>query len=55
MSLNLGANRMADLCQKIEEFGSSGNQENLDRLAQELDNTFHLTRAELLPLRDKAG
>jgi CheY-like chemotaxis protein/HPt (histidine-containing phosphotransfer) domain-containing protein len=55
MSLNLGANRMADLCQKIEELGPSGQRENLNRLAQELDNTFRLTRDELLPLRDQAG
>jgi len=55
MSLNLGANRMADLCQKLEEFAPAGNQENLGRLANELTKTFRLTETELLPLRDKVA
>jgi len=54
MSLNLGANRIADLCQKIEEFAPSGDEDNLVRLAQELGKTFRFTRAELLPLMERA-
>ena len=55
MSLNLGANRMADLCQKLEELAPTGNHESLVRLSQELSNTFHMTEAQLLPLREKAA
>ena len=55
MCLSLGANRMADLCQKIEELSHADNPANLKRLATELEKTFDLTRNELLPLREKAG
>ncbi len=51
MSLNLGANRMAELCQKLEEMAHSGNEESAARVAQELDRTFRRTQAELIPLR----
>jgi HPt (histidine-containing phosphotransfer) domain-containing protein len=51
MSLNLGANRMAELCQKLEELAHLGNEESIARLAQELDRTFRRTQTELIPLR----
>jgi len=52
MSLNLGANRIAQLCQKLEEMAHSGNEESLTRLAQELDRTFRMTQKELRGLQD---
>ena len=52
MSLNLGANRIAQLCQKLEEMAHSGNEESIARLAQELDRTFRLTQAELVSLQE---
>ena len=52
MSLNLGANRIADLCQKLEEMAHAGNEESVARLSQELERTFRLTHAELISLRD---
>jgi CheY-like chemotaxis protein/HPt (histidine-containing phosphotransfer) domain-containing protein len=55
MSLNLGANRIAELCQKLEEMAHSGNEESAARLSQELDRTFRLTQAELIPLREKTN
>ncbi len=55
MSLNLGANRIAELCQKLEEMAHSGNEEGAARLSQELNRTFRLTQAELIPLREKTN
>ena len=52
MSLNLGANRIAQLCQKIEEMAHSGNDESIARLAQELDASFRKTQAELISLQE---
>ncbi len=52
MSLNLGANRLADLCQKLEEMTLSDNDENVARLSRELERTFLLTQAELISLRE---
>jgi len=51
MSLNLGANRIAELCQKLEEMAHSGDEESASRVAQELDRTFRRTQAELITLR----
>ncbi len=53
MSLNLGANRIAQICQKLEEMAHSGNEEGISRLAQELERTFRLTTAELIPMQQK--
>ncbi|MDB6067059.1 MAG: multi-sensor hybrid histidine kinase [Pedosphaera sp.] len=53
MSLNLGANRIAQLCQKLEEMAHSGNEEGVARLAQELQRTFRMTEAELIPMQSK--
>ena len=52
MSLNLGANRIAQLCQKLEEMAHSGNEDSLARLAQELEVTFRQTQGELISLQD---
>ncbi|HWF18578.1 MAG TPA: response regulator [Verrucomicrobiae bacterium] len=51
MSVNLGAVRIGELCQKLEEMAHSGNEEGVARLAQELDRTFLRTQAELAPFR----
>jgi CheY-like chemotaxis protein/HPt (histidine-containing phosphotransfer) domain-containing protein len=51
MSLNLGANRIVEVCQKLEEMAHSGNEESTARLAQELERTFRKTQEELIPLR----
>jgi CheY-like chemotaxis protein/HPt (histidine-containing phosphotransfer) domain-containing protein len=51
MSLNLGASKMAGLCQKLEELAHSGNEEGVAKLSRELDKTFRLTQAELLSLK----
>jgi HPt (histidine-containing phosphotransfer) domain-containing protein len=53
MSLNLGANRIAQLCQKLEEMAHSGNEDSITKLAQELDRTFRLTQAELEALQEQ--
>jgi signal transduction histidine kinase/HPt (histidine-containing phosphotransfer) domain-containing protein len=53
MSLNLGANRIAQLCQKIEELAHSGNADSLTKLAMELDRTFRLTQQELQTLAEQ--
>ncbi len=53
MSLNLGANRIAQICQKLEEMAHSGNEESIARLAQELERTFRVTTAELIPMQQK--
>ena len=51
MSLNLGAKRITELSQKLEEMGRSGNLEAAGPLLQELQTAFTLTKAQLLPLR----
>jgi signal transduction histidine kinase/HPt (histidine-containing phosphotransfer) domain-containing protein len=51
MSMSLGAVRLAELCQKLEEAAHSGNEESAARLAQELDRTFLRTQSELTPLK----
>jgi HPt (histidine-containing phosphotransfer) domain-containing protein len=51
MSLNLGANRIAELCQKLEEIARSSDDKSAPRVADELDRTYAKTQAELIPLR----
>ena len=53
MSLNLGANRLAELSQRLEELALANDEVSIGKLLQELEKTFHLTQAELLPLREK--
>jgi signal transduction histidine kinase/DNA-binding NarL/FixJ family response regulator len=55
MSLNLGANKLVEICQKLEQMGYSNNVEGADMLLQELEVTFKQTKAELVTLRDQVG
>ena len=53
MSLNLGAKRVVELAQKLEELGRSRNVRGAPALLQELESAFAQTKAQLLALRDK--
>ncbi|EEF58571.1 response regulator [Pedosphaera parvula] len=53
MSLNLGATKMATLCQKLEELAHTGNEEGVSRLSSELEKAFRFTQTELAFLRAK--
>ena len=46
MSLNLGANTLGNLCEKIEEFANAGNMEDVDSLVPELREIYDQTRGE---------
>jgi len=52
MSLNLGAKRIVELSQKLEELGRAGDVSEAKPLLKELETTFTRTRAQLLPLKD---
>jgi CheY-like chemotaxis protein/HPt (histidine-containing phosphotransfer) domain-containing protein len=52
MSLNLGAKRVVELSQKIEDLGRDGAITEAPALLRELEIAFAQTRAHLLPLRD---
>ena len=52
MSLNLGAKRIVELSQKLEELGRAGDLAQAKPLLKELETTFNQTKAQLLPLRD---
>ena len=49
MSLNLGAKRLAELCISMDEAVQNGNQENISRIATEMERTYKRTKSELLP------
>jgi CheY-like chemotaxis protein/HPt (histidine-containing phosphotransfer) domain-containing protein len=53
MALNLGAKRIVDLSQKLEELGQSGNLAGAPALLRELETAFNQTRLQLLPLREE--
>jgi len=53
MSLNLGANKIVEICQKLELMGHANNVDGADKLLRELEMTFKKTQAELIPLRDQ--
>ena len=53
MGLNLGAKRIVELSQKIEELGRSGKVTDAPDLLRELEIVFSQTKAHLLPLRDE--
>jgi HPt (histidine-containing phosphotransfer) domain-containing protein len=55
MSLNLGARKLVEICQRLEEMGHAGNIESAASLLQELERTYKLTESELLPLRNEGG
>ena len=52
MSLNLGAKRIVELSEKLEELGRAGNINEARPLLKELETSFTQTKAQLLPLRD---
>jgi CheY-like chemotaxis protein/HPt (histidine-containing phosphotransfer) domain-containing protein len=52
MSLNLGAKRIVEISQKLEELGRAGDVTEAKPLLKELEAIFTRTRAQLLPLRD---
>jgi signal transduction histidine kinase/ActR/RegA family two-component response regulator len=52
MSLNLGAKRIVEICQQLEELGRTGNVAGAPELLRELDLALNQTRVHLLPLRD---
>jgi CheY-like chemotaxis protein/HPt (histidine-containing phosphotransfer) domain-containing protein len=52
MSLNLGAKRMVELCQRLEEFGRRGTLADAPAVFQELRTAFDQTKTHLFPLRD---
>ena len=52
MSLNLGAKRIVEISQKLEQLGREGVLEGVPSLLEELETIFAQTKAQLLPLRD---
>jgi HPt (histidine-containing phosphotransfer) domain-containing protein len=52
MSLNLGAKRIVELSQRLEDLGRARNVHGAPALLKELENAFTLTKAQLLTLRD---
>ncbi len=53
MALNLGAKRIAELSQKLENLGRARNVHGAPALLQELESTFAQTKAQLLTLRSQ--
>jgi signal transduction histidine kinase/HPt (histidine-containing phosphotransfer) domain-containing protein/BarA-like signal transduction histidine kinase len=53
MSLNLGAKRIAELSQKLEELGRTRNVHGAPVLLKELETAFAHTKTQLLALRDQ--
>ena len=52
MSLNLGAKRIIELSQKLEDLGRDGKSEGAKALLDELQTAFTQTKVHLLPLRN---
>jgi signal transduction histidine kinase/HPt (histidine-containing phosphotransfer) domain-containing protein len=53
ISLNVGAKKVAEVCQKLEEIGrTGGNPDSVSALLRGLDETYKRTKAELEPLRE---
>jgi len=44
--LNMGASRLAELCQQVEDFAASGEPEQLEALMAEIERVFEETRTE---------
>jgi CheY-like chemotaxis protein/HPt (histidine-containing phosphotransfer) domain-containing protein len=53
MSLNLGAKRVVELSQRLEELGRSGDVTHAPALLRDLEMAFSQTKSHLLPLRDE--
>jgi HPt (histidine-containing phosphotransfer) domain-containing protein len=49
-SLNLGANRLAEVCLKVEAINGNHSYEELAQLIERLDNIYKLTHEELKQL-----
>jgi HPt (histidine-containing phosphotransfer) domain-containing protein len=52
MSLNLGAKRVVELSQKLEDLGRARNVHGAPSLLKELESAFAQTKDQLLTLRD---
>jgi HPt (histidine-containing phosphotransfer) domain-containing protein len=52
MSLNLGAKRVVELSQRMEELGRSGRVTDAPDVLRELEAAFSQTKVHLLPLRE---
>jgi signal transduction histidine kinase/HPt (histidine-containing phosphotransfer) domain-containing protein len=52
MSLNLGAKRIVELCQNLEDLGRTGKLAEAPGLLRELEVAFNQTKLHLLPLRE---
>jgi HPt (histidine-containing phosphotransfer) domain-containing protein len=55
MSLNLGAKKIIDLSQRLEDLGLAGSVQQAPALVGELETTFSQTKAQLLAVRDNEG
>jgi len=53
MSLNMGAKRIIDLAQRLENLGNSGKVTGAMQIIQELETVFTQTKVQLLVLREK--
>jgi HPt (histidine-containing phosphotransfer) domain-containing protein len=53
MSLNLGAKRIAELSQKLEDLGCARNVHGAQALLQQLETAFSQTKVQLLTLRNQ--
>jgi HPt (histidine-containing phosphotransfer) domain-containing protein len=53
MSLNLGAKRMVELSQKLEDLGRTRNVHGAPALFRELEAAYTQTRAQLAALHDR--
>jgi signal transduction histidine kinase/DNA-binding response OmpR family regulator/HPt (histidine-containing phosphotransfer) domain-containing protein len=53
MSLNLGARKVVELTQELENLGAAGKMAGVPRLLHELETVFTQTKVQLLVLRDK--
>jgi signal transduction histidine kinase/HPt (histidine-containing phosphotransfer) domain-containing protein len=53
MSLNMGAKRIIELAQRLENLGNSGKVTGAMQVIQELETVFTQTKVQLLVLRDK--
>jgi signal transduction histidine kinase/HPt (histidine-containing phosphotransfer) domain-containing protein/BarA-like signal transduction histidine kinase len=52
MSLNLGARRVVEIAQRLEDLGRSGQVDGAPALLQDLQTAFAQTRTQLVPLRN---
>jgi signal transduction histidine kinase/HPt (histidine-containing phosphotransfer) domain-containing protein/BarA-like signal transduction histidine kinase len=53
MSLNLGAKRIVEIAQRLEELGRSGKMDSAQDLVSELESAFSQTKVHLLPFRNR--